>query len=81
MPSRQPFSTTERRYVKLSSKLKSSIRLLVLTLARIRYPLRMAETQRLSPEAHARLSAEFLDLTTRGRIEIADKIEAGSFTW
>ena len=35
----------------------------------------MAEIQRLSPEAHARLSAEFLELTTRGRIEIADKIE------
>jgi len=29
----------------------------------------------LSPEAHARLAAEFKDLTTRGRIDIADQIE------
>lgn len=35
----------------------------------------MAEIHRLSPDAHARLSAEHHDLTTRGRIEIADKIE------
>ncbi len=35
----------------------------------------MAEIHRLSPDAHARLSAELKDLTTRGRIEIADKIE------
>ncbi|MEC9315976.1 MAG: transcription elongation factor GreA [Actinomycetota bacterium] len=35
----------------------------------------MAEVQRLSPEAHARLTAELQDLTTRGRIDIADKIE------
>ena len=35
----------------------------------------MDETHRLSPEAHARLAAEFKDLTTRGRIEIADQIE------
>ena len=31
--------------------------------------------QHLSPEAHARLAAELKDLTTRGRIDIADKIE------
>ena len=35
----------------------------------------MAEMQHLSPEAHARLAAELKDLTTRGRIDIADKIE------
>jgi len=35
----------------------------------------MAELHHLSPEAHARLAAEFKDLTTRGRIDIADKIE------
>lgn len=35
----------------------------------------MAEIHRLSPDAHARLSAELKDLTTRGRIEIAEKIE------
>tara|TARA_B100001250_G_scaffold306353_1_gene268253 strand:- start:96 stop:563 length:468 start_codon:yes stop_codon:yes gene_type:complete len=35
----------------------------------------VAELQHLSPEAHARLAAEFKDLTTRGRIDIADKIE------
>ena len=35
----------------------------------------MAETQRLSPEAHDRLASELQDLTTRGRIDIADKIE------
>ena len=35
----------------------------------------MAEVQRLSLEAHARLAAELQDLTTRGRIDIADKIE------
>ena len=35
----------------------------------------MAETHHLSPQAHARLAAEFKDLTTRGRIDIADKIE------
>ena len=38
----------------------------------------MAELQHLSPEAHARLAAEFKDLTTRGRIDIADKIERGA---
>ncbi|MDH3293874.1 MAG: transcription elongation factor GreA [Acidimicrobiia bacterium] len=36
----------------------------------------MAETQKLSPEAFDRLKAEHDDLTTRGRIEIAKKIEA-----
>ncbi|MDE0872804.1 MAG: transcription elongation factor GreA [Acidimicrobiales bacterium] len=35
----------------------------------------MVETHHLSTEAHARLAAEFKDLTTRGKIEIADKIE------
>jgi len=35
----------------------------------------MADIHRLSPDAHARLTAEFTDLTTRGRIDIADKIE------
>ena len=35
----------------------------------------MAELHHLSPEAHARLATELRDLTTRGRIEIADKIE------
>ena len=35
----------------------------------------MAEIHRLSPEAHARLTAEHKDLTTRGRIDIAEKIE------
>ena len=44
-------------------------------LSRIRYALGMAEMQHLSPEAHARLAAELKDLTTRGRIDIADKIE------
>jgi transcription elongation factor GreA len=34
----------------------------------------MAATQ-LSPSAYERLQAEFDDLTTRGRIEVADKIE------
>ena len=36
----------------------------------------MSETQKLSPEAFERLKAEHDDLTTRGRIEIAKKIEA-----
>ncbi len=36
----------------------------------------MAADHHLSQAAHARLSAEFDDLTTRGRIEIASKIEA-----
>ncbi len=36
----------------------------------------MAETQKLSREAFDRLKAEHDDLTTRGRIEIAKKIEA-----
>lgn len=35
----------------------------------------MAEIHRLSPDAHTRLSDELRDLTTRGRIEIAEKIE------
>jgi transcription elongation factor GreA len=35
----------------------------------------MAETQHLSRAAYDRLVAEFEDLTTRGRIEIARKIE------
>lgn len=36
----------------------------------------MAETQQLSKEAYDRLKNEFEDLTTRGRIEIAQKIES-----
>lgn len=35
----------------------------------------MAKTHRLSPSAHGRLVEEYYDLTTRGRIEIADAIE------
>ena len=35
----------------------------------------MAEIQRLSQDAHDRLTAELDDLTTRGRIDIARKIE------
>lgn len=37
---------------------------------------RMSETQKLSREAFDRLQTEHDDLTTRGRIEIAKKIEA-----
>src|SRR5215212_831049 len=33
------------------------------------------EAHQLSREAHARLQAELEDLTTRGRIEVAEKIE------
>ena len=33
------------------------------------------EANQLSREAHARLQAELEDLTTRGRIEVAEKIE------
>src|SRR5215207_4461332 len=33
------------------------------------------EANQLSREAHARLQAEYADLTTRGRIEVAEKIE------
>ncbi len=36
----------------------------------------MAETHKLSQGAHDRLAAELDDLTTRGRIDIARKIEA-----
>ena len=36
----------------------------------------MPEVHHLSQAAHDRLRAEFEDLTTRGRIEIAEKIEA-----
>jgi transcription elongation factor GreA len=35
----------------------------------------MAEAHHLSSEAHGRLTAEHHDLTTRGRLEIASKIE------
>ena len=35
----------------------------------------MAETQQLSQAAHDRLAGELHDLTTRGRLEIATKIE------
>src|SRR5215211_3640800 len=33
------------------------------------------EANQLSREAHARLQAEYADLTTRGRVEVASKIE------
>ncbi len=36
----------------------------------------MPDVHHLSQDAHDRLSAELKDLTTRGRIEIAEKIEA-----
>lgn len=36
----------------------------------------MAETTQLSQAAHDRLRAEYDDLTTRGRVDIAQKIEA-----
>ena len=36
----------------------------------------MLDAHQISQDAHDRLSAELRDLTTRGRIEIADKIEA-----
>ena len=36
----------------------------------------MAQTQHLSPAAYERLKGEYDDLTTRGRVEIARKIEA-----
>ncbi|CAN5804568.1 transcription elongation factor GreA [soil metagenome] len=35
----------------------------------------MSENHQLTPSAHARLQTELEDLTGRGRIEIADKIE------
>jgi transcription elongation factor GreA len=35
----------------------------------------MADEHHLSPAAHERLKAEFEDLTTRGRVEIAQQIE------
>src|SRR5688572_14605272 len=38
--------------------------------------VRMAETHQLSRDAHDRLQAELDDLTTRGRVDIARKIEA-----
>jgi transcription elongation factor GreA len=37
---------------------------------------RVAESHQLSPQAFERLKSEYDDLTTRGRIEIAHKIEA-----
>jgi transcription elongation factor GreA len=36
----------------------------------------MGQTQHLSPAAYERLKSEYDDLTTRGRVEIARKIEA-----
>ncbi len=36
----------------------------------------MAKTQQLSQVAYDRLKAEYDDLTTRGRVDIARKIEA-----
>ena len=45
--------------------------------SRASYPVRlMGMTQQLSQAAYDRLKAEYDDLTTRGRIEIARKIEA-----
>ena len=40
-----------------------------------RYPVGMAQVHHLTASALGRLQAEFDDLTTRGRIEVADKIE------
>src|SRR5690606_31265571 len=40
-----------------------------------RYPVGVATTHHLSQSAFDRLKAEYDDLTTRGRIEIARKIE------
>ncbi len=39
------------------------------------YPFVMPQVPQLSQEAHDRLATEFQDLTTRGRIDIARKIE------
>src|SRR3954463_13286249 len=36
----------------------------------------MSDVQHLSPEAHRRLQEELEDLTTRGRVEVAQRIEA-----
>src|SRR3954454_2595300 len=36
----------------------------------------MSDVQHLSPQAHQRLQAELEDLTTRGRVEVAQRIEA-----
>ena len=36
----------------------------------------MSDVQHLSPEAHRRLQEELHDLTTRGRVEVAQRIEA-----
>src|SRR5688572_31522908 len=36
----------------------------------------MSDVQHLSPAAHKRLQEELHDLTTRGRVEVAQKIEA-----
>src|SRR3954452_24396425 len=36
----------------------------------------MSDVQHLSPEAFARLRSELEDLTTRGRVEVAQRIEA-----
>ena len=36
----------------------------------------MSDVQRLSPETHKRLQEELDDLTTRGRVEVAQRIEA-----
>ena len=62
-------------HVKLINHPRSETYGAVHTSTGIRYALGVAELQHLSPEAHARLAAEFKDLTTRGRIDIADKIE------
>jgi transcription elongation factor GreA len=36
----------------------------------------MSDVQHLSPQAHQRLQEELEDLTTRGRVEVAQRIEA-----
>ena len=36
----------------------------------------MSDVQHLSPQAHQRLQEELHDLTTRGRVEVAQRIEA-----
>src|SRR3546814_20735809 len=44
--------------------------------ARRKYTRRMADTHELTQAAYDRLKAEYDDLTTRGRVDIARKIEA-----
>ena len=47
----------------------------MLAISSYSYPKTMGKVQQLSPEAHQRLLDEHEDLTTRGRIDIAKKIE------